>query len=202
MKSDHPMNLPESAIFNQTPSQFPIGLMLSGKAAKLLGVQSSKLEKVDDFSEVGHWSACWRCELIIGHKPTKTAYFLCTNAQTLFSFVIPNRDGKVMTLVEDLGDRLMGELHRCRASIPMAVAYGYLLLRGQPRSLIGSQNELVFLASHEMCESERSVESLTKYLNGVPLFAIEDLPEMAFQKAVIQDPPFEVSEGEAAETWN
>lgn len=167
-----------------------LALMLSGKAAKHFKVASSKLPKADDFDAEGHWSSCWRCDLVAEHVPSRTRYFMLTNARTLYSIIVPNSDHRVESLVSMFSQILNREIGKLDPELGWPRVGTFSLLRGQPRSLIGSQNELIRCALHLFTKPDPSLEVLCSELNQTPMFAIEEvIPRAAFEKYLTADPP-------------
>jgi hypothetical protein len=164
--------------------------MLSGLAAKHFEVRSSDLPKVDHFGDQGHWSSCWRCDAITSHTPSRTTYFLLTNARTLYSLVIPNTDHQIGSLLSMFFHVLQKEIKLLNPSIALPHGCAFSLARGQPRSLIGSQNELIRCTIHLFAKPDPSLEVLCRHLNHIPMTALEeDFPDKAFKKYLAADPP-------------
>ncbi|MGB6221217.1 hypothetical protein [Haloferula sp.] len=165
-------------------------LMLSGKAARHFKVASSKLPKADDFVGEGHWSSCWRCDLVAEHVPSKTRYFMLTNARTLYSIIVPNSDHRIESLVSMFSQILEQEIGKFDGELVWPPGGTFSLVRGQPRSLIGSQNELIRCALDLFAKPDPSLEVLCSELNQTPMFAIEEvIPRTAFEKHLAADPP-------------
>src|SRR5690606_5086987 len=147
----------------------------------------------------GHWSNCWRCDVIAEHAASKTVYFLLTNARTLFSLVVPVADQKIESLVSVLSQLLAREVARIKPEIKLPTTGTFGLVRGQPRSLIGSQNELTRFALELFHSPDPSLDRLCRKLNRIPMTAIEEVfPEDAFKKCLAADPPSAAAPGNSA----
>ncbi|MFC7337848.1 hypothetical protein ACFQY0_11720 [Haloferula chungangensis] len=165
-------------------------IMLSGRAAKHFKVRTQTLPKTDELDEESHWMDCWRCELIAEHRPSKTVYFLLTNAETLFSMVIPNSDRRIESLVSYLSQLLAREVARLRPDIQLQEGGTFRIVRGQPRSLIGSQNELLRFTLDLFNTPNPSLETIHKKLNHLPMLTLESIfPDDAFKKQLEAEPP-------------
>lgn len=165
-------------------------IMLSARAAKLLGVNTRELPSVTDLSKEGHWFATWRCEVMASHSESRTNYFLLTNARTLFSLVVSNRDGNSESLVCDFATTLYNIVATAGHSIPPARTGSFSLVKGQARSLIGSQNELIRCNLDRFHEQGASLESITRSLNMTVMMTIKGFPDDEFSAALKLDPPF------------
>ncbi|MGD7651926.1 MAG: hypothetical protein ACQCXQ_01840, partial [Verrucomicrobiales bacterium] len=165
-------------------------IMLSGRAAKHFKVRTQALPKTDQLDGESHWMDCWRCELVAEHRPSKTVYFLLTNARTLFSVVIPNSDRRIESVVSVLSQLLAKEVTRLRPEILLPEGGTFRIVRGQPRSLIGSQNELLRCTLNLFDEPNPSLENIRRELNRVPMFSLKEVfPEDSFKKYLTEDPP-------------
>lgn len=165
-------------------------IMLSGRAAKYFGEGMAKLPKVDQLEEEGHWTSCWRCESIAPAEGGRMHYFLLTNARSLYSVVVPCIDGRIESMVSTFSQVME---FRCQAmGVPSLASGGatFSLVRGQPRSLIGSQKELVRFAYHLMSDGDFNFERIHGRLNRMPMSAIREVfPDDAFQQRMLADPP-------------
>lgn len=165
-------------------------IMLSGRAAKHFKIRTQTLPKTDQLDGESHWLNCWRCELIAEHRPSKTIYFLLTNARTLFSLVIPNSDRRIESAVSILSQLLAREVAQRRPDIRLPEGGTFSIVRGQPRSLIGSQNELLRCTLNLFDAPTPSLEIICQKLNRVPMLTLKDcFPEDSFKNQLESDPP-------------
>lgn len=96
-----------------------------------------------------------------------------------------------VTLANDFGAVLLGYLQARKIVIPKSIQGTFSLVRGQPRSLIGSQNELIRCGLHLFEKPDATLEGICEQLNHTPMSAIEDIfPDDAFLKALVSAPPF------------
>lgn len=171
-------------------------LMLSGIAAKHFKIRMPRLPKVDDLAAADHWSSCWRCDLLGSNEDTDTFYFLLTNARTLYSLVVPVTERRIESLIASFAQILHHQYQLAGVNLPATPGGTYLLVKGQPRSLIGSQNELLRCALELFNRPDPSLDGLCRDLNQTPMFALpEIIPAEAFAKAIASDPPFAPAPG-------
>ncbi len=171
-------------------------LMLSGLAAKHFKIALPGLPKTDDLAAAGHWSACWRCDLLGSDTDSGTYYFILTNARTLYSLIVPVTDRKIESLVAFFVEILDHQYRLAGITPPPSPGATFRLVKGLPRSLIGSQNELIRCALHLFNRPDPSLDGLCHALNRTPMFAIpEVIPADAFAKAIASDPPFQAKTG-------
>jgi hypothetical protein len=167
-------------------------LMLSGLAAKHFKIALPKLAKVDDLAASSHWSECWRCDLLGSNKDTGTFYFIVTNARTLYSLVVPVNEPRINCLVASFVSLLHHQYRLAGLDTPTSKGGTFQLVKGQPRSLIGSQNELIRSALHLLKRPDIPFDRHCRDLNLTPMLAIpECFPHDAFAKAIASDPPFQ-----------
>lgn len=165
-------------------------MMLSGLAAKHFGITTRELPKTDDFAGEGHWSAFWRCDLIGSNDAEGIYYFLLTNARTLYSLVVPDRSRRLESLMADFTRILDHQFALAGLATAFQAGGTFRLVRGQPRSLIGSQNELIRCAIDLFERPGPSLDALCKDLNRVPMLKLPEIfPEDAFKELIVSDPP-------------
>lgn len=171
-------------------------LMLSGLAAKHFKIALPKLAKVDDLAAASHWSECWRCDLLGSNKDTGTFFFILTNARTLYSCIVPVNEPRINCLVASFVTLLHHQYRLAGLEPPTTQGGTFRLVRGQPRSLIGSQNELIRSALHLLHRPDIPFDRHCRDLNLTPMLAIPDhFPHDAFAKAIASDPPFQTNAG-------
>jgi hypothetical protein len=165
-------------------------LMCSALVIRHFGISPGKLPKVDDLAGAGHWASCWRCDLAASDQASGTWYFLFTNARTLYSLVVPNEDGNLITLVELFSTILHHQFHLAGFGPLINPRSTFSLVRGQPRSLIGSQNELLRATLDLFEDPDPSLDRLCAKLNRMVMLSLpEKLPERAFLAQLAVDAP-------------
>lgn len=165
-------------------------LMCSGLVVQRFGISSKALPKLDDLERAGHWASCWRCDLAGSDQASGTWYFLFTNARTLYSLVVPNEDGNLVTLIELFSTILHHQFHLAGHQPLMTRRTSFTLVRGQPRSLIGSQNELLRNTIRLFAEPDPSLDRLCEELNRTVMLCLpETSPDMAFLAQLAVDAP-------------
>jgi|GEM_PF-837091 len=164
--------------------------MCTGLTAKHFGIPLATLPKVDNLADADHWAACWRCDLFGSDIESGTFYFIFTNARTFFSLIVPNTDGSFATLIAFFSEILHHQFQLAgHSSAPLALPT-FKLVRGQPRVLIGSQNDLRRMALYLFEDPSLSLDSLCLRLNHTPLSALpEAFPDRAFAQLLTSDPP-------------
>lgn len=172
-------------------SRHHLVIMLSGRAMSHFNLKPATVEQIPDFASAGHWSECWRCEILARVNGTSDHLLLFTNARTLYSLVIVNRDQNPETLVNDFASVLFGEFIRHGTLPPPNFHGSFSFARGRPNSLIGSQNELIRCSSYLFERPGWTPANLATSLNRTPMSAIDGFPDKTFARALADDPPFE-----------
>lgn len=181
---DSPAPSPQPA---QTPG---LVIQLSGAAAKYFKVQPKTLPKVDDLSAGYPWPVTWRCDMIAATEDERVHYLLLTNVETLYSVILPDRDRRSETMAARLVTLLEHLCQQRGLEWPTPGDRTFRLVRGQPRSLIGSQNQLKNSALHLLTKSTAGqLEELCHQLNDTPMLTLpEIMPAEALRARLEREP--------------
>jgi len=173
-------------------------IMLSGRVMRHFKLKPAEVEQIPEFDSTGHWSDCWRCEILARIKGSKDHLFLFTNPRTLYSVVIVHPDRDPVTLVNTFVQQLFLELIGHGIIPPTDFVGSFSFVRGRPGSLIGSQNEFIRCSSYLFQRPNWTPASLAASFNRTPMSAIDGFPDNTFARALADDPPF----GPAADGGN
>ena len=167
-----------------------IDLLLSNKVCRHFGIASKSLPRDTEVVLTDHWLAYWRLEHLADVDNSPMTVFYATNLATRYTLVLTNTDKVIETLEDQFLNSLLEILVRygIKGSGPLEVAVGHL--RGNPRSLIGTMNDVSVQALSLTRNKELSRQELNDELNRIPHSPVDGyFPDAAFAERAKADPP-------------
>lgn len=168
--------------------QLELYLYVSGAFRKQFDLNPASLPKDSELELPTNWWLVWRAEQI--HFEDDVSWVLFTNAKTLFSFCYRAYRDDYESIIQEFEHGFLSSLKSNGVQLPAEVLTHMVPMTGQPRSLIGSMNELALNFLSDFYERGASREDAEIRLWSVPMGAIEyELPANAYLSELRANPP-------------
>lgn len=169
-------------------NELELYLYVSGAFQKQFDLSPQNLPHDSELDLPTDWWSVWRAEQI--HFEDDMSWVLFTNAKTLFSFCYRAYRDDFESVIQDFEHGFLSSLKANGLQLPPQVATHLVPMKGQPRSLIGSMNDLAghFLA--DIYEGGASRDDAEIRLWSVPMSALDyDLPAEVYLRELRANPP-------------
>ncbi len=165
-------------------------IYLTGRAQQVFGLKAKDLTHDSKVSLSENWIELWRCEHLVTDREGAHACIF-TNSVTYFSLLVTVADSNVGDLLRNFIRQLFSRLQNEGVDVPPNIQCPASLLRGNPRTLIGVMNQLVFNAEYCLWEREmtpaETENEINKLFYGAPNYVY---PEEEFARLIKELPPF------------
>ena len=150
----------------KTPDQtLPLFVYLSGRSQKLFGIKASELPKDDETNlKKPTWLSLWRCEHLLTDPEEDKHLFIFTHATTFFTIVVFQEGLCIQSCLRQFQDELLFRLENF-ISIPEPLKISLQTIKGNPRGLITTMNQIIFEATYHLEERFQSYEVLESDIN-------------------------------------
>ena len=150
---------------DQSPQTLPLFVYISGGCQKLFGIKPRELSKDSEVDlSASTPLSLWRCELMRS-DPRGKYLFLFTHATTFFSIVVFQEELKLDACLRQFLDELLFRLEDF-IKIPEPLKISIATIKGNPRGLITTMNQIINESNYTLDERFQSYEMLEDGING------------------------------------
>jgi len=173
-------------------------IYLTARAQQVFGFKSRDITHDSKVPLLGDWLAIWRCDHLVTDR-TGAHACIFTNAATYYCLLVTVADSNFDVLLRTFYTQLFSQFQGEGVQVPPGIQCPTILLRGNPRTLIGVMNQQVFDA--EYCLWERGMEPkdteshVNKGIYGAPNYLH---PISEFARLIKESPPFAEIEGNSS----
>jgi hypothetical protein len=160
--------------------------------AKLAKVSRTKLEPVPELP-ASHWLDCWYLNIM--QVSASNSFVLFTNAETLFSIIIPTpvKNITLFAVVAEFRKKLESVLSGFGDHQHLQVYHNqYMACKTSSRSILGSMNDMISICGHAWSGALEegkniTIEDLERLINQAPMsFLKYDFPANRFRKLLLE----------------
>jgi len=174
---------------DQSPPTLPLFVYISGGCQKLFGIKPREISKDSEVDlSTSTPLSLWRCELMRS-DPRGKHLFLFTHATTFFSIVVFQEELKLDACLRQFLDELLFRLEDL-IKIPEPLGISIKTIKGNPRGLITTMNQIINESNYTLDERFQSYEMLEDGINGRPRSKNLFIPSEAFSELLKKETPF------------
>jgi len=162
---------------------------LSGQCQKLFGKKAKDMKKDSEVDPAqSTWLSYWRCEHLRSDSDGRHL-FLFTHATTFFSIIVYQEELDLNNCLQQFQSELIARLEDfIKITSPLSIATD--TIKGNPRSLITTMNQIVYEASFILDERFRSYEDLEDCINHSLRSKLAFRPSEEFARNLYKENPF------------
>jgi len=172
-------------------------IYLTGRLQKHFGLKTIDIQHDTEATIPTDWHLLWRMDHLVSQPDGSQHLFIATNAASLYSFLIPIDDGDdgygnfedlIFIFYRYWFDAVISR--GFQPPRPQETRTDYL--RGQPRQLIGSMNDLVYHAEFSILEQENDIKTTHKNIRHIPMKKGKEyiFPDDEFERLLDEQPPY------------
>lgn len=168
-------------------------IYLTGRVQKHFGFSTKDIQHDSEAIIAPDWHLLWRMDHLVSQPDGSQHLFIITNAATLYSFLIPiDGDGSFEQLISIFYQYWFDAVVSRGFQPPLPLQTKTEYLRGQPRQLIGSMNDLVYHAEISIIENHADIRTTHQSIRNMPMKKGKEyiFQEQEFERLLKEQPPY------------